>query len=113
MKPRPRIRKTIKWGGAVMSVWLAGVWLISLPARKHGVWFARASPGSAWAFLQAIPFWTPAALAFAITAIAWRLDTLATRLARLNLCPTCRYDRTGLAAGAVCPECGGGVIGMV
>ncbi len=23
-----------------------------------------------------------------------------------GLCPACKYDRTGLAAGAVCPECG-------
>jgi hypothetical protein len=23
-----------------------------------------------------------------------------------NACPKCRYDRTGLAAGAKCPECG-------
>ena len=26
-----------------------------------------------------------------------------------NVCPNCRYDRTGLAAEAVCPECGAGL----
>jgi len=45
-------------------------------------------------------------LSAAITAVAWRLDTLARRRADRTHCPRCRYDRSGLAAGAVCPECG-------
>ncbi len=47
-----------------------------------------------------------AVLIATITAAAWRFDTLARRRASLNLCPKCNYDRTGLAVGAVCPECG-------
>ena len=35
MKPHPRIRKTIKWGGAVVTVLLVVVWIAS------GWWFAR------------------------------------------------------------------------
>jgi hypothetical protein len=56
----------------------------------------------------AIPLWMFALLAGAVTAFAWRLDTLARRRALLNLCPKCHYDRTGLTGGlgAVCPECG-------
>ena len=52
------------------------------------------------------PLWIPIVVWLVPTARAWRLDTLARRRARLNLCPKCNYDRTGLAPGAVCPECG-------
>ena len=56
------------------------------------------------------PEWQPWISAFRqalqeLAAAARRLDALATRRARLNLCPKCNYDRTGLAATAVCPEC--------
>jgi rubrerythrin len=44
-------------------------------------------------------------MAMGMAAAAWYLEILARR-ARLNLCPKCKYDRTGIAAGAVCPECG-------
>ncbi len=58
-----------------------------------------------------LPLWAPAVGCLAGTVIAWRLDTLARRRARVGFCPKCGYDRTGLvgvggAAGAVCPECG-------
>ena len=49
-----------------------------------------------------VPMWILAVPVLAAAAIAWRLDTLARRRARLNLCQKCNYDRTGLAAGAVC-----------
>ena len=48
----------------------------------------------------------PVTLNAIATAVAWRLDTLARRRANKLLCTKCTYDRTGLAAGAVCPECG-------
>ena len=57
-----------------------------------------------------IPLWIPVIACGAMTAAAWRLDALARRRARLHLCPKCNYDRAGLAAGAVCPECGAGVV---
>ena len=53
-----------------------------------------------------VPLWIPLVVAAGIAALAWRLDTLASRRARLDLCHICHYDRTGLALGAVCPECG-------
>ena len=64
------------------------------------------SDGSVW--WTRVPLWIPTILVAITTASAWHLDTLARRRARLNLCLTggCNYDRTGLAAGAVCPECG-------
>ena len=54
------------------------------------------------------PLWPIAAASLLITALAFRLDTLARRRERMNLCPKCHYDRTGLAGDAVCPECGTG-----
>ncbi len=53
-----------------------------------------------------LPMWVPALAAAMTTAMAWRRDALARRRARQNLCSTCNYDRTGLDAAAVCPECG-------
>jgi len=53
-----------------------------------------------------IPVWFPTALVLIPTALAWWLDRRASRRSRIGLCPACSYDRLGLAAGAVCPECG-------
>jgi rubrerythrin len=50
--------------------------------------------------------WPLVLAALALTLYAWHLDTLARRRARLNFCPKCNYDRTGLPKDAVCPECG-------
>ena len=58
------------------------------------------------AWQDARPLWMPTLAVLLITVVAWRLDTLARRRARVNLCPKCNYDRAGLAPGAVCPECG-------
>ena len=148
MKPHPRIRKTVKWGGAAATVLLATAFLGSIWFTLHhespGVWIfaidrcafaglhipgAPEAAGFGWHltphpadsvrwFLNwtsdsrhsqfFVPIWMPIAASLLLTAWAWRLDTLARRRTRLNLCPTggCNYDRTGLAAGAVCPECG-------
>ena len=52
-----------------------------------------------------IPLWPLiVGLAWAMISV-WRRDTRARR-DLVNLCPKCNYDRTGLAPGAVCPECG-------
>ena len=154
MKPHPRIRKTVKWGGAAATVLLVVVWIGSgwlfvgfateagsavyftaggvgvQTSRRYAIdspfdWGSRKAPlWSLWdwecrssgpgppsfhtppgfsVFGPLWPFMMPIA---GTTVIAWRLDTLARRRARLNLCPKCDYDRTGLADGAVCPECG-------
>ena len=57
-----------------------------------------------------VPLWAPFLLAAGATVLAWRLDTLARRRARAGFCPKCGYNRTGLAPGAVCPECGAAAI---
>ncbi len=55
-----------------------------------------------------IPFWYLVAASLTGTASAWSLDVFANRRARFkpHRCPKCNYDRTGLAPGVVCPECG-------
>jgi hypothetical protein len=156
MKPHPRIRKTIKWGGAAVTLLLVVVWFVSgsfsatwgskagykFDLIKGGVFFAyspatvdgasvigwelsevnprfadwqwcdwvptcgRYSPLPGWYVL--VPLLFLAAPCSLVTATAWRIDTLARRRARLNLCPKCNYDRAGIAKDAVCPECGCG-----
>jgi hypothetical protein len=146
MKPHPRIRKAIKWGGAAVTLLLVVVWIgsavyPSLYLLSSGVQCGAAdgcmvagrlqfpkwmSPRTGWYFSKPqwelwwlpswsrsgaywecfIPLWPIVFIAALSTATAWRLDTLARRRAKLNLCPTCHYDRTGLAPTALCPECG-------
>jgi hypothetical protein len=150
MKPHPRIRKTIKWGGAAAATLVAGVcvgsWWCTLILRPWNEYIAaceqgrvyfdhtrngseaepivecrrsnKRSFGPRWStgfetrprdrdFWQiTVPLW-PFALPFAAAfACAWRVDILARRRARLNICPKCNYDRAGIAGDAKCPECG-------
>ncbi len=193
MKPHPRIRKTIKWGGAVVTVLLVVVWggsgwwdvvwfwsqgrSVAGPASpaaeivqitlgagcvyvQHGrfgwntsvtastfpgtvtlvsrrsfhmncpYWWWQfapvsvddASPGEIPSFGGAaftritsawnICLWPLAIVSATLAALGFVLDARARRRARVGLCPKCQYDRTGLAIGAVCPECGAGAIGV-
>ena len=50
-----------------------------------------------------IPLWLFAGAAGAAAGFAWFRDRPPLRATD---CPKCHYDRTGLAPGAVCPECG-------
>jgi len=148
VRPHPRIRKTVKWGGAVVTVllviawvgtgWAGAAWgsgrgLVLMVARgqvviecihvgtaaswfgqwqsgtyprEHRLWFEWYFSRGSWAL--SVPLWVPIALVAPSAALAWRLDMLARRRERSqrNLCLKCGYDRAGLAAGAVCPECG-------
>ena len=156
MKPRPRIRKTVKWGGAAVTMLLGVLWIgsgwywwpgvrwrnvdlsvghgqasithfvddlsgplnsacglvpgpgvESLYAQSFDLkpWFGHHDTVGLYGTVR-IPLWTPVALALLVTVAAWRLDIVADRRARLNLCPKCHYDRTGLAPTVTCPECG-------
>jgi hypothetical protein len=148
VKPHPRIRKAVKWGGVVVSVGLVAAWVVSgwwsvvwwskrgdcagiamggvligrvdydVPAKDRGLnidraltknfqwwfWAGGHNRPSTWQVM--VPLWVPAGVAMAAAAGAWRLDALARRRARVGFCCGCGYDRAGLAAGAVCPECG-------
>jgi len=143
---RTALRKTVKWGGAVVTgllfvVWSGGIryhagWRIGggetvavsagqirykgfdsiggpEPHREVGyyaivdkprLWFDWGN----WGFgpYLAIPLWPAVLLSLLTTAAAWRADSKYLLRARAGLCPACNYNRAGLAAGAVCPECG-------
>ncbi len=146
MKPHPRIRKTIKWGGAVVTVLLVVVWVgsgwrgarwsdsrwdVSIYEGRFRVFRARIQDVKArdaaklqwplychgwkwntnWIIIQDLwsidlPLVWLAAPVLAITFISWMIDIRTHKRGKLNLCSKCRYDRTGLASSAVCPECG-------
>ena len=77
------------------------------PSFPFQWWFRFGRGSSTWAV--EIPVWVLVVPSLLITAVAWRNDILVRRrerAVRLNRCPNCNYDRTGLAAGAACPECG-------
>lgn len=141
-KLKRRVRKTVKWGGAALTVllvvvwigsgwwvwaveWRPGVWMsawtgqVSFPfdlfasVPKNPVFTSERLPqfGFNWWFYfapggGAVPLWCPALLSLLATAAAWRADAKYMRRARAGLCAGCGYDRAGLAASAVCPECG-------
>jgi hypothetical protein len=67
---------------------------------------ARRGPGTSVWWVLHIPLWPLAILVLGAAMVAWRLDTLARRRAKLDACPKCSYSRTGLVPSAVCPECG-------
>ena len=56
-------------------------------------------------WLSIIPLWIPAALGLAVGVPAWVLDRRARRAIAAGACPKCHYDRSGIPAAALCPEC--------
>jgi len=101
MRTHPRISKTVKWLGPVVTALLVLVWF------ANGWEFG---PNRSWVTrLLRDPLWCLAAGMAALTIVAWRRDALARRRewARiLNRCAKCNYNRIGLAPRAVCPYCG-------
>jgi hypothetical protein len=171
MKPHPRIRKTIKWGGAAVTVLLVVVWIGSgwyawYWQRKDGTaigvahglfwvtisdfkydWTRMGAPRHRFGPLSTfVPdfgleiyvdpgvgprfydntasasggngplttssrgyfIWPLAAFSLMATGLAWGLDSVARRRARVGRCPKCNYDRAGIPGNAKCPECGTG-----
>ena len=69
------------------------IWVPGWNQRVMGV-----TPFRVW-----LPLWIPLGAFGAVAGFAWYRH-LSQR--KPGHCPHCRYDRTGLAPGAVCPECG-------
>ena len=67
-------------------------------------WIETSRFGKGWDVTM--PLWPASLLSLLATAAAWRGDAKYLRRVREGACPACGYDRAGLAAGAVCPECG-------
>ena len=145
-KLKRRVRKTVKWGGAGLSVLLVVVWIGSgwrthdwtmagghtgalyrgrlvvnhlndrvFPGALVRAQSASTLPGFQWWFdwqdwwggrIVSIPLWPAVLLSLLATAAAWRADAKYLRRVREGACPACGYDRAGLAAGSLCPECG-------
>jgi hypothetical protein len=53
-----------------------------------------------------VSLWAPALAVITVTAAAWWADARARLLERAERCAECKYDRAGLLADSVCPECG-------
>jgi hypothetical protein len=81
--------------------WSAGVYNES-PTRSL-IWLPHWGPRGLADRMNA-PLWIPWLLAAGFTAWRFRAD----RVKPLHACPSCGYDKTGLVAGAACPECGAG-----
>jgi len=62
--------------------------------------------GTGWEWRVRVPLWMPLVVSLGVTGAAWRLEVLARRRDRAGKCAACGYDRAGLKADAVCPECG-------
>ncbi len=77
--------------------------------RGENVWGLRwwfdwyAQPGL-WQI--AVPLWFMSSLASIASALSWRVDVRARRMALADACTACGYSRAGLALNAPCPECG-------
>ena len=66
-------------------------------------------PGVSWRgplVEVALPLWIPAALTACWALIGWRR----VHRRKAHECASCGYDRTGLRAGATCPECGAAAV---
>lgn len=74
------------------------------PSPRGFNWSCNYGGTPYWGYVV-IPLWPFVLISIAITAAAWRMDTLAQRRKRIGGCPACGYDRAGLAADAPCPEC--------
>jgi hypothetical protein len=55
---------------------------------------------------EGVPLWLLMWCVGFFTAIALALDAIANRHLRPDRCQKCNYDRRGLPAASVCPECG-------
>lgn len=63
----------------------------------------RKTPGSR---CVVIPLWIPLVFVVVATYRFWRFEGRAEQRVKRGCCPKCGYDRRGIVASVVCPECG-------
>src|SRR5262245_48095145 len=74
-----------------------------VPAWSGWAWWPRFQ----WANRRyMMPLWIPLVLTALPAGLLWRVEIGARRRGRAGKCTSCGYDRGGLGAGALCPECG-------
>ncbi len=82
------------------------IWAVApSPDQFRLRWWFEAGRWSQGTYVTA-PLWPLPLLSLLATAAAWRADAKYLRRVREGACPACGYDRAGLAAGSLCPECG-------
>ena len=94
----------MKWTGAIAGVLLLATWTYSgLQLYTSSV--SDGERGNEEKAIHLLLAWPPL-LGFAVAGLVlWYIDRKTAR-ALINLrCPTCNYDRRGLAPAAACPEC--------
>jgi hypothetical protein len=91
-------RNTYGWG----SQFIRG-WEFHWVSPQYAAWLPYVYFDSAKQWWCWTPLYIPAGISLTVAALAWRRER---RIRRLGLCGACGYSRAGLAAGAVCPECG-------
>ena len=97
-------RGGLHWHDASAIPMLGGIPIVgnflTIRVESPGWWF-RASFSQTHKELV-VPIWAIGVLAAGIGVLAWRRA----RWVKSGHCARCGYDLSGLAAGAVCPECG-------
>jgi hypothetical protein len=75
---------------------------------QHWQWtpFFRLLSSNPLTFHTVIPLWCPPVLTALPASLLWRARVRVRSRRRAGQCPTCGYDRHGLAAEHPCPECG-------
>jgi hypothetical protein len=82
--------------------WIGG-WSRPPPPETFHWWPGRTLD---WNPIPYYPLWPVPALLLGGSAIAWVAEAVARRRSLADSCVKCKYDRTGIAATARCPECG-------
>ncbi len=87
-------------------------WLVANPRRKGSTTFGLilfesiSRPGAFEQRAVSVPLWPLILTSLAAGGLLRRSGVKARTRASANLCPACRYDRTGLGPDQACPECG-------
>jgi hypothetical protein len=84
--------------------WTVGWYSRQQPIQGSWLWLPYAcEEGKHQNAVVVVPLWCPFLVCAGLAGLLWRRDVM-----DRQWCYWCDYDRSGLEAGAVCPECGKG-----